>query len=825
MLTVKPLGTSTSDISHYYEALSKDDYYEAGSEPHGRWHGGLSNSLGLTGEIGPNQLRRMFEGFHPQTGDPLAANAGEKHRSGYDLTFSAPKSVSVAWSLADQELQTEIAAAHDAAVRAALDYLERNAFSSRDRGESRMLKGILAATYQHSTSREQDPQLHTHCAVANMGMRDDGTVCAIDFSTHWKLAGGSVYRVALSHQLKQRGFGIERDGTSFRLNCIPEPLCKIFSKRRSQILDYIEQTGFNSAKSRDIAALATRRQKESPDRSLLQASWQREAMEAGYSPEALFETLRCVPPQMARRDAEPFNLEEIIADLTRTQAVITRPQLEAAIAIEAQGRWGADELPNQVEQAIRQALENPEPHGLIRLNPSGGQRLSRRQTIHYTTRQMLQLEQECLSAALSRKDERHHSVELPERLLQGLSQEQADAVKKITQSSGGLCAVVGIAGSGKSFMLSRAREAFEEKFVVLGAALAGRAAESLEQGSGIPSVTLHSLLADLERGRLQLTNRHVIVLDEAGMIGTKAFHTLTSLINAAGSKLVAIGDPKQIQAIEAGGIFRAVSDTVGYASLTEIRRQESVEDRDMIHKLMAGQSEEVIEQLTQAGQLVTSADDQIIQHMVNDWYANRDADRPGESLMLSGTKADATALNLYARSLMKDDHRLHSEVLVSTEHGERDICVGERLMFTRNNKELGVKNGMLGTLVGWHFDSLTSGLSLTIELDTGKTIEFDPADYGHLEYGYAVNLHKAQGLTVDNANILLTTSMLDREWAYVACSRHRKRLRVFSPESMGDDLTHNMARSRQKNLASDFAFENMTRNTAPMHIKEAELAP
>ena len=120
------------------------------------------------------------------------------HKAGWDCTFSAPKSVSVAWGLAEPELQKQIADAHDAAVRAGLDYLEKNAFSSRDRDGGQPLQGIIAATFQHSTSREQDPQLHTHCAIANLGLRADGTVCAVDFDSRWKMAAGAVYRAELA---------------------------------------------------------------------------------------------------------------------------------------------------------------------------------------------------------------------------------------------------------------------------------------------------------------------------------------------------------------------------------------------------------------------------------------------------------------------------------------------------------------------------------------------------------------------------------------------------------------------------------------------------
>jgi conjugative relaxase-like TrwC/TraI family protein len=269
MLSTKSLGTADSGIASYYEHLAQDDYYQDGSEPPGQWHGTLSGAIGLAGNVRPGQLGQLFQGYDPLTGRALASNAGEKHKAGWDLTFSAPKSVSVAWAFSPMEMQQKIAAAHDAAVRCGLDYIERNAFSSRDRNGEKPLQGIIAACYQHSTSREQDPQLHTHAAVANIGLRADGTPCAVDFDSRWKLAAGAVYRAELAHQLQKLGLNIERDAKSFRLTAIPKPLCETFSKRRSQIVEHMERTGFNSAKAADIAALATRRAKENASRDIL----------------------------------------------------------------------------------------------------------------------------------------------------------------------------------------------------------------------------------------------------------------------------------------------------------------------------------------------------------------------------------------------------------------------------------------------------------------------------------------------------------------------------------------------------------------------------
>lgn len=816
MLSTKSLGTADSGIASYYEHLSADDYYQAGSEPPGQWHGALSSALGLNGDVRPGQLKMLFEGYDPETGRQLASNAGEKHKAGWDLTFSAPKSVSVAWAFSDVEMQEQIAAAHDAAVRAGLNYLERNAFASRDREGEKSLQGIIAATYQHSTSREQDPQLHSHCAVANIGLRTDGTPCAIDFDSRWKMAAGAVYRAELAARLRDLGLDIERDAKSFCLTAIPEKLCKVFSKRRDQIVEHLQRTGFTSAKSADIAALATRRAKEIAERDILRSNWLREAGEAGYSLKDIQALLEPVPQQ--RTPTSPsLDIPAMISALTQNEATFTRQQLEAAIAVECQGFASAMEIPLLIQRAIDEGISSIEPHGLIQLEESGHAYDSRRRSVIYTTREMLQMEQEAITGAVNRKHERHHTAPLPEHLLEGLSSEQAQAVRHVVMNSGGVASVRGLAGTGKSFMLSRAREAWEQAgFNIVGAALAGKAADGLQQGSGIQSQTLHSLLAELDSGQRQLDDKSIVVVDEAGMVGTRQLHKILMHIHSAGAKAVLVGDPGQLQPIEAGGLFRRISKETGYASLEDIRRQESTEDRAMIKKLIGGEAMKVIEQLSEAGQLRVEKDDGVATAMVKDWLENRDSQKPGESLMLAGTRADVRKLNLIAREALKAEVRLHSEITISTESGEKEFCVGERVIFQRNSRALDVRNGQLGTLESWRIEPHTGSVELSVRMDDGEVRRFDPNQYGHLDHGYAISVHKSQGVTCDNVSVLMSETMSDREWSYVAMSRHRKRLRVFVQEGEGVELQRAIGKSRQKGLASDFVMHQ--------HDRKAELA-
>lgn len=209
MMSFKSISNN-SQAAQYYENLAAEDYYKMGSEPAGYWIGQLQSAMHLKGEVQVGELGKMLRGYHPTTGETLASNAGPDHKGGWDMTFSAPKSVSIAWALANDETRFAIQNAQKKAVEAGLEFLEKHAFCSRDRNEkANSIHQIIAAAYEHSTSRSQDPQLHTHVLVANLGFRTDGSVCSLDFDSRWKLATGAVYRTELAHELQNLGFQIE----------------------------------------------------------------------------------------------------------------------------------------------------------------------------------------------------------------------------------------------------------------------------------------------------------------------------------------------------------------------------------------------------------------------------------------------------------------------------------------------------------------------------------------------------------------------------------------------------------------------------------------
>ncbi len=383
-----------------------------------------------------------------------------------------------------------------------------------------------------------------------------------------------------------------------------------------------------------------------------------------------------------------------------------------------------------------------------------------------------------------------------------LSGEQRDAFDHVTGSAG-LASVVGYAGSGKSAMLGVAREAWEgQGYTVRGAALSGIAAENLEGGSGIQSRTIASLEHAWGQGREQLGPRDVLVVDEAGMIGSQQMERVLSQARDAGAKVVMVGDPEQLQAIEAGAAFRSVTERHGAAEITEIRRQREDWQRDATRALATGRTGEAINAYAAHG-MVHAADTREAARgeLVDGWDRARQAE-PGKSqIIFTHTNAEVRELNQEARDRVRATGGLGDDVAVKADRGERAFAAGDRLMFLRNERSLGVKNGTLGTIEGVSPDRMS------VRLDSGRSVAFDTKDYAAVDHGYAATFHKSQGVTVDRAHVLATPGM-DRHSTYVGMTRHRDSAQLhYGRDDFADQrqLVRTLSRERSKDMAGDYA--------------------
>lgn len=496
------------------------------------------------------------------------------------------------------------------------------------------------------------------------------------------------------------------------------------------------------------------------------------------------------------------NGERIIADprhaldsITRQQSTFTTRDLAAFAFRHSDGK-------DQFDQVMAAVRASPE---LVALGKDG------RDQERFTSRDMIATEARLEKAGdeLARRGD--HGVSDRQRAgalkaAEGrglvLSGEQRDAFDHITGGEG-LASVVGYAGTGKSAMLGVAREAWErEGYQVRGAALSGIAAENLEGGSGIASRTIASLEHGWAQGRDQLGPKDVLVVDEAGMIGTRQMERVLSHARDAGAKVVLVGDPEQLQAIEAGAAFRSISERHGATEITEVRRQRDDWQKDATRALATGRTAEAIHAYGDRG-MVHAADtrEQARAELVDGWDRERQADPDKTRIILTHTNAEVRELNQDARERVRTSGGLGEDVGVTVDRGAREFAAGDRIMFLRNERSLGVKNGTLGTL------ERVEGGHMTVRLDGGGRAAFDLKDYAAVDHGYAATFHKSQGVTVDRGHLLATPGM-DRHSAYVGMSRHRDGVQLhYGRDDFADQrqLARVLSRDRAKDMAGDYA--------------------
>ena len=428
----------------------------------------------------------------------------------------------------------------------------------------------------------------------------------------------------------------------------------------------------------------------------------------------------------------------------------------------------------------------------------------------FTTREMIEVEQRLHRAAELIAERGHHEVRDRDRgaaLARAkerglvLSGEQADALAHVTDGRD-LGIVVGHAGTGKSAMLGVAREAWEATgYEVRGVALSGIAAENLESGSGIASRTIASLEHGWHQGRDLLTTRDVLVIDEAGMVGTRQLERVLSHAAEAGAKVVLVGDPQQLQAIEAGAAFRSIHERHGGAEIGEVRRQREDWQRDATRDLATGKIGHALGAYRSHGMVhETQTREQARSDLIDRWDRDRQAAPERSRIILTHTNDEVRALNEAARERMRTAGDLGDDVRLTVERGARNFAGGDRVMFLQNERGLGVKNGTLGTI------ERVSAQSMTVQTDDGRSVQFDLKDYNKIDNGYAATIHKAQGMTVDRTHVLATPGM-DAHASYVALSRHRDGMELhYGRDDFAnqDRLVRTLSRDRAKDMASDY---------------------
>jgi conjugative relaxase-like TrwC/TraI family protein len=819
MLTLAKLGRGRED--YYLRAVGADasQYYSEQGEVAGLWLGGGTAELGLRGRVEDAALLALLAGYEPGAlqqdgrwiGQRLVAPPGAgKRMPGIDACFKAPKSVSLLWAfgdriqLGDRTLDRVIEAAHDEAVREAMAYLENAAAKGRrgHNGVDQMdSSGFVAATFRQRTSRANDPHVHTHVVIANMCRRSDGRWGALDarlLYVHAKTAG-YLYESHLRHRLTA-DLGLEwtavENGIADVVG-VGEDLLTLFSKRSREIYGRLDevterinaeriQVGLepveaDSVEALDIAARQTRAAKlKHVATDDLRTDWHGQAAAARLAVDGLSGVLDRVEPQSMA--ADPEQNQRVAAHLTENAS--TFGQRDAIQGMAADARSGLP-VADVLERTSR-LLASPEvlpvigvvrdqdvirrADGIVAPVPTGERR--------WSTPEMLAVEERLVASTLRRRDE--GAAVVPAGLLREslgsslehlptLGADQLEIVAGLASSGAGVECVEAAPGTGKTTALGVYVAACRVAGIpVIGCAPSARARDELRLGAQIGRCyTVDKLLLELRRSSLEPGS--VVILDEASMAGSRKLERLLAIAEANGTKVVLVGDTKQLSSVDAGGGFRGLVARLGAHQLLENRRQVEQWERDALQNLRDGRVRQAMTAYAAHGRLRLGDHGDLLDRMVADWWVARPE---GEAVMQASRWADVLTLNERARELMVGAGLVERDGL---DVRGQTIGVGDQVMVLRNAPALGVINGTTGTITAVDRDG--GDLYLRVAEAEPRTVRL-PAQFCNAKgrrrvvLAYCRTVHKAQGSTYRGSSFTLAgDETIHFEATHVALSR------------------------------------------------------
>jgi conjugative relaxase-like TrwC/TraI family protein len=797
-------------------AENREEYLSGHGESPGRWYGAGAAALGQQGTATTDGFKRIFEGRHPQTGELLGRAHGKGAVPSWDLVLRPVKDVGVLYALGDERVNRAVMNAHHEGVAAAIAYLDAHVGTRRGHGGHQKMsgRGLVVVGFDHRTSREGDPLPHTHLIIANRTQGPDGrwtTLDGRDLYAH-RRAADAMYRAAYQRSLT-RSLGIawgEADRWGNRpITEMPSEVVQAFSKRHQQITQHLarlEEAGRQRTPALvRFAVHATRPAKRHEAPETLYERWRAEARTRGIDPDRLVRQVSGRAREQDRgvsnlaikrvfnRLAGPEGLTAGASTFVRQDIVVA---LGGALATVAPGELEALTDRFLAERALAVIDDRAEP---------GTER-------RWSTADLLSVERALVAAAQARQGERA-GVVTPELVRATLAayptigDDQAGMVRDVCQRGDGVSVVEGRAGTGKTFALGVARHAWQVGgWRVLGAAPTGIATMSLEAEGFEETATVDRLLGELDRAGVRevLGDRAVLVVDEAGMVGSRKLARLLDHAGTARAKVVLVGDDRQLAAIDAGGGFRALRVRLGASELVENRRQLQAWERDALELIRGGLVEEAVDAYRDHDQLVaTETKFELTLALVKDWWqAEQDAagDPDREAVILAWQRGEVDRLNTICQQIMADHGRLGPERL---QVGDRQLAAGDRVVCGRNAlARLGVANGTRGTVVA--LDVAERTLTLRVDgkqarevtlpawyLDGQQRWGWQPHDtHRTVDLAYATTGHKAQGLTRWRALVRLT-GREDTNWLYVQLSRAKQATTVYTqvgPEPVASEV-------------------------------------
>jgi conjugative relaxase-like TrwC/TraI family protein len=791
---------------YYLERLAdnREEYLSGHGESPGRWYGHGAARLGLDGEATKQGFRRLIQGRDPKIGELLGREHGRHAVTAFDLVLRPSKSVSVLYGLGDSATGRAVLDAHHVGLAEATAYLDGQLGARRGHGGAEHVggNGLLAVGFDHRTSRAGDPLVHTHLVVANRVQGPDGRWTALDGRDVYRhrRAADAVYRAALQRELT-RSLAVEwtdadRHGNR-EVRGMPKELVRAFSKRTEQVnaeVERLERSGrLRTPRLVKWAVHATRKAKEYEAPETLYARWRAEAAERGTDPNAL---VRSVTGRAHERDQGPSEalvakvFDRLAGPEGLTAQASTFARQDVLVGLGA-GLTGATRL--ELEVLASRFL------GERAVSVVADRAIEERR---WTTPELLGVERRLVVAAVDRAGERSGLV-APEAVREALAahptlgEDQAGMVRDACLGGAGVRVVVGRPGTGKTFTLGVARHAWQlGGYRVLAAAPTGIATVSLEAEGFEEVATVDRLLSELDsyasmagRGdRPLLDARTVLVVDEAGMVGSRKLTRLLEHAQRDSAKVVLVGDDRQLAAVDAGGGFRALRLRLGASELTENRRQLHAWQREAIELVRQGEVDQAVE-LYRAHDRVDAAESkqELALALLNDWwdaYQQAERDPAQDVVVLAARRDEVDRLNTYCQQVLARHGRLGTDRLTVE---DREVAVGDRVVCGHNALDrLGIANGSRGVVTA--LDTRVRTLTVRLDGPEGREVTLprwylDGRGRGEhnrrVDLAYATTGHRAQGLTKWRALVRVTGGE-DVNWFNVQLSRARQDTRLYA---------------------------------------------
>ena len=858
---------ATEELVGYFAGVENDTCQ--------RWWGKGHVALGLEGQdVTKEVMAKLCQGFAPD-GKKLCRNAGAQPREkiiidkdgneivslvggrrvGVDLTFSPPKDYSIAFALGSSEERGMILDSHRRAVGVVMDEIERLVETRLGAGgrDHHEVQGLLASMHDHLCNRDLEPDIHTHCLLYNLALGEDGKWRTFDAEeiTRYRVSLDAIYQSEFSCNLQEHGFVMDQvietdkwgEVKRSRIRGVSDELIDAFSQRRQAILAFAEEHGVSTQQ----AAMATRKHKDEPSFEEMRSTWKEVA--EGIDPKLLHTSFR----KDVDRTKEPvvlpkLSVDELARGLHDTdeltgeakkrkksqkhetgagEALVTEKDMWLLLARENIGEVRLQDIKDMTHQFIIEAgLEKKE--SLQQADEDKGKRVARKyREPRYQAPSLADKERYIVERAVLSTGEDHLKLaktSLDDAVAQyeqekgfQLSKEQKKSLEHITLESGGIAVVQGFAGTGKTTVAEVYKKAFEkEGYSLIGVAVSSKAAQKLQEESKMPSQSMTATLMQLEKGELTLNHKCVVVVDEAGMMGTSHMVGIMKHCEKAGAKLVVQGDDKQLQAVQAGNALALVKDTIGASILKDVRRQNRVEDREitlMHYSAKDGplsrreqyeKGSQIVERFQEEGYLkgFETLDDAKKQ-LAKEYMA--DTRKPDQKIILTHTNDDARSLNLAIRDELKQKGELaRYDFNVKCYHKkqwvDREFAVGDSIRFLARDNDLGVVNNSEGKILKIK-TNYAGSLDITVETDTGRKVTVDTMFYNAIDHNYAVTVHKSQGQTKDSVYHLVNIGMSDAQSSLVAFSRMKESYKAYAMHSDIERMSMAIGRDRVKENA------------------------